>query len=77
MITSPSEDKEKKKMDSFTLTDKGILYYHFTPEEVHALYRLIEHEFTPRDDKEIVQVINHITSIVRANELATRDSKTT
>lgn len=43
--------------------------YEFTIEEIRALYRLIEKEWIPTSDEEIVQVTKRITQIVD-NELA-------
>lgn len=45
--------------------------YEFTIEEVKALYRLIwKMGWIPRDDQDITNVIEHITEIVRANDMA-------
>ena len=55
-----------------------VIYYHFTPEEVRVMHRLtIAMGWIDHQDEELVALINHISKIVEADELATRDSKTT
>ncbi len=58
-------------------SDLKTTHYMFSRAEVCALYRLIEYEFTTRDDQEIVDVVNRISAIVRADELASTDNQTT
>lgn len=53
-----------------------VLYYKFTIEEIHALYRLFEREWIPTNDEAILSVTRRITKIVD-HELATRISLST
>lgn len=61
------------------MTHLRILHYNFSIEEVLALNRLITHHlgFLPREDEEVYEVMNRITEIVKANELATKYRQTT
>jgi hypothetical protein len=54
--------------------------YHFSLEEVQAMYKLILYMgWTPHDegDEEIINVIKHISMIVEKNELVTKYHKAT
>ena len=52
-----------------------ILNYKFTPDEVHALYRLILYMgWIPNDDEEINDVVNHICKIAQTHDVANRIS---
>jgi hypothetical protein len=54
------------------------LWHYFTPEEVQALYRLIQNiGFLPHDDDEMRQVINHICKIVEHDDMASGYRQTT
>lgn len=50
-----------------------ILFYHFTPKEVKALYLHFQHEYIDRNNGEFADlwdVVNHISKIVEgSNEL--------
>jgi hypothetical protein len=46
-----------------------VLYYHFTPEEVFALYKYFENEYINPKNEILIKVINHLSEIVDSNEL--------
>jgi hypothetical protein len=58
-----------------------VLFYHFTPEEVKALYIHFLHEHVDRNENNYAglwDVVNHISKIVESsNELPNRDSEST
>lgn len=55
-----------------------VLFYHFSPEEIYALYRLILYAgWMPRDDSEITDIVNRICQIAKANGMASKHHKTT
>jgi hypothetical protein len=60
-------------------SDVKVKFYHFYPEEVYALYRLIRYHlgYLPSDDPEITEVMKHVCKIVDIqNELATKYHQT-
>jgi hypothetical protein len=65
------------KMEIFP-SNIRVLYYHFSPDEVLALYRLIHYMgWIPHDDEEMIRVINHVCEIVKQNGMATGNNQTT
>jgi hypothetical protein len=54
-----------------------VLYYHFTPEEVLALYKFFEHEYVNPKNMELISVINHLCKIVDTNEFPSGNHQTT
>jgi hypothetical protein len=55
-----------------------VLYYHFSPEEIYAIYKLILYiGWIPRNDDKVTDAINHICKIVESDGMATRDNQTT
>lgn len=54
-----------------------VLKYHFTPQEVQALYRFILYSgWIPRDDDEIIATVKRVSEIAE-HELVTKPSQTT
>lgn len=55
-----------------------ILYYHFTPQEVLALYELIMGMgWIPRKNPAVTDVVNRVCKLAESDELATANHKTT
>jgi len=67
-------------METITTFHSKVLYYHFTPQEVHALYKLILYMgWIPHgeENEDMIAVVDHICKIVESNGMVTRDNKTT
>ena len=54
-----------------------ILFYHFTPEEVLALYTFFKNEYVNPKKEQLRDTVTHISKIVNSHEFSNRNNQAT
>lgn len=54
-----------------------VIYYHFTPKEVLALYKFFRKEYINPKKEELMEAVTHICKIVDSHEFPNRNNQAT